>query len=84
MMRNYQKNVTAVTMQQQERVQPVLTVGAGRGAAGGEGFWVPSSLFHHQPNPLSPLEIKRHLHTVLGNGLKVALVVPGGSEQEDL
>lgn len=46
------QNVTAVTVQQQEWVQPravpVLSVGAGRGAAGIEGFWVPSSLFHHQ------------------------------------
>lgn len=68
-MRNHPKNVTAVTVQQQEEVQPravpVLSAGAGRGAAGIEGFWVPSSLFHHQANPLGPLEIKKHLDTVL-------------------
>lgn len=86
-MRNHPKNVTAVTVQQQEGVQPravpVLTVGAGRGAAGSEGSCVPSSLFHHQANPLGPLEIESHLDTVLGNRLKVALLV-GGSEQDDL
>lgn len=87
-MRNHQKNVTAVTVQHWEGVQPravpVLTVGAGRGAAGSEGSWVPSSLFHYQANPLGPLEIKSHLDTVLGNWLKVALLVPGGSGQDDL
>lgn len=80
------KNVTAVTVQQPERVQPraapILTAGAGRGAAASEGFWVPSCLFYHQANPLGPLETKRHLDTVLGNGLKVSLLVPG--EQDDL